>query len=230
MREIRNFRKTKFNKNKSNRTIYFIAILAFSFVIAVVFIVLKTRGGTLSHDLTPGNIYTGDKQQDHHIPADEEMGTTSAESKQDDPSIQDDFTFYKVLNSKEGDITPLDVGPQKSTIEKEKDVDVEVLHEEKMSKIDGEIVRKIEDKSKDNIVYTVQLGALKQESAANELAGKLRSRGFAPYITKENSAGRAPVFKIRIGKFLSMVDAQEVAEVLKREGYGTYVLRISGSE
>ncbi|MEK6560806.1 MAG: SPOR domain-containing protein [Nitrospirota bacterium] len=228
MREIRNFRKTKFNKNKTNRTIYFIAILAFSFVIAVVFIVLKTRGGTLSHDLTPGNIYTGDKQQDDHMPADEEMGTTSAESEQNDPSIQDDFTFYKVLNSKEGDITPLDVEPEKSTIEKEKDV--EVLHEEKMSKIDGEIVRKIVDKSKDDIVYTVQLGALKQESAANELAGKLRSRGFAPYITKENSAGRAPVFKIRIGKFLSMVDAQEVAEVLKREGYGTYVLRISGSE
>lgn len=228
MREIRNFRKTKFNKKKSNRTIYFIAILAFSFVIAVVFIVLKTRGGTLSHDLTPGNIYTGDKQQDRHMPADEEMVNTSAESEQNDPSIQDDFTFYKVLNSKEGDITPLDVEPQKSTIEKEKDVGV--LHEEKMSKIDGEIVSKITDKSKDNIVYTVQLGALKQESAANELAGKLRSRGFAPYITKENSAGRAPVFKIRIGKFLSMVDAQEVAQVLKREGYGTYVLRISGSE
>ena len=215
MREIRNFRKNNFNKKKSTRTIYFIAILAFSFVIAVVFIVLKTRGGTLSHDLTPGNIYTGDKQQDHHMPADEEKGT-------------DDFTFYKVLNSKEGDITPLDVEPEKSTIEKEQDV--EVLHEEKMSKIDGEIARKITDKSKDNIVYTVQLGALKQESAANELAGKLRSRGFAPYITNENSAGRAPVFKIRIGKFLSMVDAQEVAEVLKREGYGTYVLRISGSE
>lgn len=228
MREIRNFRKTRFNKNKSNRTIYFIAILAFSFVIAVVFIVLKTRGGTLSHDLTPGNIYTGDKQQDDHMPAGEEMGTTSAESEQKAPSIQDNFTFYKVLNSKEGDITPLDVEPEKSNIENEKDV--EVLHEEKMSKIDGEIVRKIVDKSKDNIVYTVQLGALKQESAANELAGKLRSRGFAPYITKENSAGRAPVFKIRIGKFLSMVDAQEVAEVLKREGYGTYVLRISGSE
>ena len=217
MREIRNFRKNNFNKKKSTRTIYFIAVLAFSFVIAVVFIVLKTRGGTLSHDLTPGNIYTGDKQQDHHMPADEEKGT-------------DDFTFYKVLNSKEGDITPLDVEPEKSTIEKEKDVDIEVLHEEKMSKIDGEIVGKITDKSKDNIVYTVQLGALKQESAANELAGKLRSRGFAPYITKENSAGRTPVFKIRIGKFLSMVDAQEVAEVLKREGYGTYVLRISGSE
>ena len=215
MREIRNFRKNNFNKKKSTRTIYFIAIRAFSFVIAVVFIVLKTRGGTLSHDLTPGNIYTGDKQQDHHMPADEEKGT-------------DDFTFYKVLNSKEGDITPLDVEPEKSTIEEEKDV--EVLHEEKMSKIDGEIARKITDKSKDNIVYTVQLGALKQESAANELAGKLRSRGFAPYITKENSAGRTPVFKIRIGKFLSMVDAQEVAEVLKREGYGTYVLRISGSE
>ena len=217
MREIRNFRKNNFNKKKSTRTIYFIAILAFSFVIAVVFIVLKTRGGTLSHDLTPGNIYTGDKQQDDHMPADEEKGT-------------DDFTFYKVLNSKEGDITPLDVEPEKSTIEKEKDVDIEVLHEEKMSKIDGEIVGKITDKSKDNIVYTVQLGALKQESAANKLAGKLRSRGFAPYITKENSAGRTPVFKIRIGKFLSMVDAQEVAEVLKREGYGTYVLRISGSE
>ena len=109
MREIRNFRKTKFNKNKSNRTIYFIAILAFSFVIAVVFIVLKTRGGTLSHDLTPGNIYTGDKQQDDHMPAGEEKGTTSAESEQKAPSTQDNFTFYNVLNSKEGDITPLDV-------------------------------------------------------------------------------------------------------------------------
>ena len=60
--------------------------------------------------------------------------------------------------------------------------------------------------------------------------GGLRSKGFAPYISKESSSGGSNVYKVRIGKFLSIIDAQEVAAVLKREGYATYVLKIYVNE
>ncbi len=233
LREIRNFKKNKRIKRKrSGRTIYFIVILSSVFVLLVLFIVLKKRGGTVSSDLVPGIIYTGDKQQDKQKSAVDENEAVPAESGQEESANTDDFTFYKVLNSKEGDITPLNVDPPKVSPDrgKDKEKDADVIHDEKMSQIDSEIVKKIENKSKDDIIYTVQIGALRQEKAANELVSNLRSKGFAPYIMQENSSGRALLFKIRIGRFMSMIDAQDVAAVLKREGYATYVLKISGSE
>ena len=228
MRELRHITKKQLKKRPFNKGLIIGVALAFILILIGAFMFLRTKGEDVSVDLSPGNIYTGNKEQKQQKSPEEDSNTITGESGKDETAKTDDFTFYKVLNSKEGDIIPLNVEPSKSL--PDRDPYPESHHDEKMEKIDSEIVKKIESKDKEGIIYTVQIGALSQEKAANELSGNLSAKGFAPYITKENSSGSFPVYKVRIGKFLSMVDAQDVAAVLKREGYATYVLKINVNE
>lgn len=197
-------------------------------IIAGAFAFLRTREGHVPADLSPGNIYTGSKDPAHQESLKEDSKDMETASGTEESAKVDNFTFYKILNSKEDDITPLKVEPSKSLPEREPYK--ESQRDEKMEQINREIVKKIETKEKEGIIYTVQIGALSQEKAANELTGNLRANGFAPYIVKENNSAGIPVYKVRVGKFLSMVDAQDVAAVLKREGYAIYVLKISVTE
>lgn len=228
MRELRHITKKQLKKRPFNKGLIIGVVLIFILILIGAFMFLRTKGGDVAVDLSPGNIYTGNKEQKQQKSPEEDSNTITGESGKDETAKTDDFTFYNVLNSKEGDIQPLNVEPSKSLPDMEPNT--ESHKNEKMEKIDSDIVKKIESKDKEGIIYTVQIGALRQEKAANELSGNLRAKGFAPYISKENSSGSFPVYKVRIGKFLSMVDAQDVATILKREGYATYVLKINVNE
>lgn len=230
MRELRHITKKQFNKRQSRKGIIIAVLLVFFLILAGAFAFLRPGAGRVSVDLTPGNIYTDNKAQKQQRSPEEDSQTGAMASGQEESAIKDNFTFYKVLNSKEGDVMPLKVEPSKPVPGIEQYA--EPHQDEKMEQIDSEIVKKIEsrDRDKDGMIYTIQIGALRQEKAANELAVHIRSKGFAPYIKQENRSGSSPVYKVRIGKFLSMVDAQEVAAVLKKEGYATYVLKISGND
>lgn len=244
MRELRHITKKQQRKRPLNKGI--IAVIAAAVIIILIgaFAFLKTKDGRVSVELSPGNIYTDNKEQKEQGSTKEDSDTMAGEAGEKEPAKVDDFTFYKVLNSKEGEIMPLKVEPSNSLANslakpQAKPLDkplpgmepnAESHQDEKIDKIDREIVKKIESKDKDGIIYTVQIGALRQEKAADQLAGGLRSKGFAPYISKESSSGGSHVYKVRIGKFLSIIDAQEVAAVLKREGYATYVLKIYVNE
>lgn len=244
MRELRHITKKQQRKRPLNKGI--IAAIAAAFIIVLIgaFAFLKMKGGRVSVELSPGNIYTDNKEQNEQGSTKEDSGAMAGEAGEKESAKVDDFTFYKVLNSKEGEIMPLKVEPSNPLAQPlAKPLDkslskplpgmepnAESHQDEKIDKIDREIVKKIESKDKEGIIYTVQIGALRQEKAADELAGGLRSKGFAPYISKESSSGGSHVYKVRIGKFLSIIDAQEVAAVLKREGYATYVLKIYVNE
>ena len=244
MRELRHITKKQQRKRPLNKGIIAAIVAAFIIVLIGAFAFLKMKGGRVSVELSPGNIYTDNKEQKEQGSTKEDSDTMAEEAGEKEPAKVDDFTFYKVLNSKEGEIMPLKVEPSNSManplskplakpLDKSlskplpgMEPNAESHQDEKIDKIDREIVKKIESKDKEGIIYTVQIGALRQEKAADELAGGLRSKGFAPYISKESSSGGSHVYKVRIGKFLSIIDAQEVAAVLKREGYATYVLKI----
>lgn len=248
MRELRHITKKQQRKRPLNKGIIAAIVAAFIIVLIGAFAFLKMKGGRVSVELSPGNIYTDNKEQKEQGSTKEDSDTMAEESGEKEPAKVDDFTFYKVLNSKEGEIMPLKVEPSNPLAQPlakplDKPLDkslskplpgmepnAESHQDEKIDKIDREIVKKIESKDKEGIIYTVQIGALRQEKAADELAGGLRSKGFAPYISKESSSGGSHVYKVRIGKFLSIIDAQEVAAVLKREGYATYVLKIYVNE
>ena len=244
MRELRHITKKQQRKRPLNKGIIAAIVAAFIIVLIGAFAFLKMKGGRVSVELSPGNIYTDNKEQKEQGSTKEDSDTMAEEAGEKEPAKVDDFTFYKVLNSKEGEIMPLKVEPSNSManplskplakpLDKSlskplpgMEPNAESHQDERIDKIDREIVKKIESKDKEGIIYTVQIGALRQEKAADELAGGLRSKGFAPYISKESSSGGSHVYKVRIGKFLSIIDAQEVAAVLKREGYATYVLKI----
>jgi len=248
LRELRHITKKQQRKRPLNKGIIAAIVAAFIIVLIGAFAFLKMKGGRVSVELSPGNIYTDNKEQKEQGSTKEDSDTMAEEAGEKEPAKVDDFTFYKVLNSKEGEIMPLKVEPSNSLanplskpLDKPLDKSLskplpgmepnaESHQDEKIDKIDREIVKKIESKDKEGIIYTVQIGALRQEKAADELAGGLRSKGFAPYISKESSSGGSHVYKVRIGKFLSIIDAQEVAAVLKREGYATYVLKIYVNE
>jgi len=248
LRELRHITKKQQRKRPLNKGIIAAIVAAFIIVLIGAFAFLKMKGGRVSVELSPGNIYTDNKEQKEQGSTKEDSDTMAEEAGEKEPAKVDDFTFYKVLNSKEGEIMPLKVEPSNSMANSPakplaKPLDkplskplpgmepnAESHQDEKIDKIDREIVKKIESKDKEGIIYTVQIGALRQEKAADELAGGLRSKGFAPYISKESSSGGSHVYKVRIGKFLSIIDAQEVAAVLKREGYATYVLKIYVNE
>jgi len=252
LRELRHITKKQQRKRPLNKGV--IAAIAAAFIIILVgaFAFLKMKDGRVSVELSPGNIYTDNKEQKEQGSTKEDSDTMAEEAGEKESAKVDDFTFYKVLNSKEGEIMPLKVEPSNSLANSlanpltkplakspNKPLDkplpgmepnAESHQDERIDKIDREIVKKIESKDTEGIIYTVQIGALRQEKAADELAGGLRSKGFAPYISKESSSGGSHVYKVRIGKFLSIIDAQEVAAVLKREGYATYVLKIYVNE
>ena len=244
MRELRHITKKQQRKRPLNKGIIAAIVAAFIIVLIGAFAFLKMKGGRVSVELSPGNIYTDNKEQKEQGSTKEDSDTMAEEAGEKESAKVDDFTFYKVLNSKEGEIMPLKVEPSNSLANSMANSPAKPLvkspdkplpgmepnagyhQDEKIEKIDREIVKKIESKDTEGIIYTVQIGALRQEKAADELAGGLRSKGFAPYISKESSSGGSHVYKVRIGKFLSIIDAQEVAAVLKREGYATYVLKI----
>ena len=238
MRELRHITKKQLKKRPFNKGLIIAVVLACILILIGGFAFLRTKSGHVSVDISPGNIYTGSKEQKQEKPPDEDSNTIAVESAKEESEKTDDFTFYKVLNSKEGETLPLKVDASKADYSAplpEKEPYAEPPHIENMKKIDGDIVKKIESKKieskdKEGIIYTVQIGALSQEKAANELSGSLRAKGFAPYVSKETSSGRSAVYKVRIGKFLSMVDAQDVAAVLKKEGYATYILKINVDE
>ena len=233
MRELRHKTKRQLKKRHLNKGLIVVVVLLFILILIGAFAFLRTKSGRVSVDISPGNIYTGSKEQKQEKPPEEDGNTIAGESAKEESAKTDDFTFYKVLNSKEGDIIPLRVETPKAGNSKslpKKEPYAEPRNNESMEKIESDILKKIESKEKEGIIYTVQIGALSQEKAANELSGNLRAKGFAPYIKKESSSGSFPVYKVRIGKFLSMVDAQDVAAVLKREGYATYVLKLNVNE
>ncbi|HLG30393.1 MAG TPA: SPOR domain-containing protein [Candidatus Brocadiales bacterium] len=236
MRELRHITKKQQNKRQLSKGIIAAIVVAFIIILIGAFAFLRTQGGRVSVELSPGNIYTDTREQKEQGSPEEGNNNMAEEAGEKEPAKIDDFTFYKVLNSKEGEIMPLKVEPSKPLVKPLSkslpgmEPNAASHQDEKIDKIDREIVKKIESKDKEGIIYTVQIGALRLGKAADELAGDLRSKGFAPYISKESSSGGSHVYKVRIGKFLSIIDAQEVAAVLKREGYATYVLKIYVNE
>lgn len=225
MRELRNIRDKRYQRTHRGRgrRLLFIVIAAAVAGIGILLIVskVKTRLPNAG-DLTPGKIYTKEYQQKEEgvSPKNAEMPATEG-SKEGDLVDPESFTFYKVLN-KEEDLVPLE-NMQKPV--KKESHEIKTPRDEKMSRLEKEMEKNIGENAPKNEIYTVQVVALGNESAVNEVISKLKAQGYAPYIIKDDEQREKRLYKIRVGKFLSIVDAQEVAKVLKKDGYDTYVIK-----
>lgn len=175
-------------------------------------------------DLTSGQIYMKGRQQgtEDAVPPKGKKAETER-PKEETPVNPESFTFYKVLNSKEGEIVPLTGDVPKS--EKGKEDEIRNPQQEKILQMEKEIDKGLEKKVRKDEVYTVQVAALSSEPKATGVVSKLKTEGYESYLVKEDVQKGARLYKVRVGRFVSMVDAQGVAKLLKRNGYETYVIK-----
>jgi len=226
VRELRNLRDKRFKKRRKgvSRWAVFFLILLVTAGAGVFLIVSKEEKKTLPTDLTSGQIYMKGRQQgtEDTTPPDGKR-PESERPKGEAPVSPESFTFYKVLNSKEGVIVPLTGDAPKS--EKEKENQIRNPQQEKILQMEKEIDKGLKKEARKEEVYTVQVAALSAESKAAGVMSKLKREGYESYLLKEDVQKGARLYKVRVGRFVSMVDAQEVARLLKRTGYETYVIK-----
>ena len=72
--------------------------------------------------------------------------------------------------------------------------------------------------------YTIQVGSFSFEQNALKLVEELKKRGFPAYSTKANIGGR-DVFRVRIGSYKNMIEAEPLKKELENLGYRALILR-----
>ena len=226
MRELRSMRDKRFKKRRKGLgrwSLFFLILLAVAGV-GVLLIVSKEEKKTLPTDLTSGQIYMKGRQQgtEDAVPPKGKKAETER-PKEETPVNPESFTFYKVLNSKEGEIVPLTGDVPKS--EKGKGEEIRNPQQEKILQMEKEISRGLEKRTRKDEVYTVQVAALSSETKATRVVSKLKTEGYESYLLKEDVQKGARLYKVRVGRFVSRIDAQEVGKLLKRNGYETYVIK-----
>lgn len=63
--------------------------------------------------------------------------------------------------------------------------------------------------------YTIQVGAMKDKTLADELASKLRKNNYSAYVVSLESPGKGLLYKVRLGTFSRREDAREEAARIK---------------
>lgn len=226
MRELRSLRNKRFKKGRKGsglRSLLFL-ILVVSAGAGLFWILSKEEKKAPPADLTSGQFYMKGREQgtEETAPPEGKKGEM-AQTKEKTPVNPESFTFYKVLNSREGEIVPLKEDPPKSEMAKEDVVrDPQI---EKISQMEKEIGGALEKKVRKDEVYTVQVAALSSETKATGVRARLKTEGYESYLLKEDVQKGARLYKVRVGRFVSRMDAQEVAKLLKKNGYETYVIQ-----
>lgn len=64
-------------------------------------------------------------------------------------------------------------------------------------------------------IYTIQVGAMKDKTLADEMASKLKKNKYSAYVVSLESPGKGLLYKVRLGTFPSKEDAREEAAKIK---------------
>lgn len=73
-------------------------------------------------------------------------------------------------------------------------------------------------------IYTVQIGAFKNISEANQLKTRFNQKGYKSYISEGSDKKAQKIFKVKTGEFKEKKEAEVLALKLKKtEGLQTYV-------
>jgi len=74
------------------------------------------------------------------------------------------------------------------------------------------------DLSEGMFYFTIQLGSFGDLGNARKLRGKLKKKGYTPYIVEVRSSD-STFYRVRVGKLESRTEAQHLANRLKKEGF-----------
>ena len=76
------------------------------------------------------------------------------------------------------------------------------------------------------VVYTIQIGAHSTEAEARHLLMKLKAKDFSGQIRSPSGSEEPRYFRVWVGEFASMEEAQPVETQLKDAGFYTYIRRV----
>ncbi len=101
---------------------------------------------------------------------------------------------------------------------------------EEVSPVSEEISREetaatVEDSNPSLIsAFTIQVGALTREVDARQLLVRLEAKGHSAIV--RNSTGEDPYYRVWVGQFKTPQQAAETNELLRQEGFSTYIRKI----
>lgn len=170
------------------------------------------------------------------------------ETKNKNPIVgeeKEEFTFYKTLQNEKGAVPlkPQD-GQKEKTKVKEQDIDEKkekkaVAKEEKKERAKEKEQKKEAAVKKDKVVkkektkesiaakekrYTLQIAAFKEKNTAEELAGRLKKKGYDSYIVPVTIPQKGIWFRVRVGRFETRPDAQGLQAKLKgKDGFNSFI-------
>jgi len=74
------------------------------------------------------------------------------------------------------------------------------------------------------ITYTLQLGSFQNNDVASSFSSALNAKGYDSHIEKITVPDKGVVFRVRLGKYKSLEDAQKTAaELGKKEGISAFI-------
>jgi len=76
----------------------------------------------------------------------------------------------------------------------------------------------------DPVTYTIQLGSFQNGDVAKAFSDSLAAKGYESHIVKIDVPGKGTVYRVRIGKYKNIEDAQKVAvELEKKESVSAFI-------
>jgi len=75
-----------------------------------------------------------------------------------------------------------------------------------------------------DLTYTIQLGSFQNGDVAKAFSDSLSGKGYDAHIVKIEVAGKGTVYRVRIGRYKNIEDAQKVAaELEKKENISAFI-------
>ena len=74
-----------------------------------------------------------------------------------------------------------------------------------------------------NVLYHVQVGAYSNKANVENMANKLKAKGFSPYIVELNG-----LYRVQVGAYCKKVNAENMSTRLKAAGFEVYISTKSG--
>ena len=83
---------------------------------------------------------------------------------------------------------------------------------------------KVQEPAQSSTLYAMQLGSFKTYAAAKTFSDKYISKGYKPYILSAVLPGKGTVYRVRIGRFREIEDAQKFSsEFEKKEKMSAFI-------
>jgi cell division protein FtsN len=78
--------------------------------------------------------------------------------------------------------------------------------------------------SAETLTYTLQLGSFQNNEVATAFSSSLTAKGYESHIVKITVPDKGVVYRVRVGKYRSLEDAQKMAaELEKKEGISAFI-------